>query len=200
MSDPAITVEHPDTEGAVSLSTAKAGMAAFLCSEAAFFSTLIVAYVTYLGQSATGPRPADVLSLPLVALNSAFLLTSSGTIALAMRAHGRRPPVVFTLWMLITVLLGGLFLAGTGYEWYRLIFHDGLTIGRNLFGTTFFTLIGFHAAHVTIGLIAISAALALDRTAAMRPTSEALELVSWYWHFVDSVWIVILMVVYLFGR
>lgn len=200
MSDMATTFSHPTSHNAVGHSSAKVGMAAFLCSEAAFFGTLLVAYLTYLGKSSAGPTPADVLQLPPVIVNSVFLLSSSGTIAIAMKSHGSNRTRSFLIWMLVTILLGGLFIAGTGYEWYRLIYHDGLTIGRNLFGTTFFTLIGFHAAHVTMGLVMMSVLVVLGRSRRLTPTNPAPELISWYWHFVDAVWVVIFSVVYVFGR
>ncbi len=91
-----------------------------------------------------------------------------------------------------------MFLLGTAYEWYGLIENEHLTIGRNLFGSTFYTLVGFHALHVTVGvvtmLIVLSLALAHKITSAH---GEAPHLVSWYWHFVDAVWIVVFTVVYL---
>ncbi len=234
MSDAATTTaEYPAGTNELELIAAKVGMAAFLCSEAAFFGTLLVAYLTYLGKSSVGPTPAEVLHLPLVIVNSVFLLSSSGTMALAMHARGRQrraadeclpvaelakssdvrsatpevlatsatffPNARFTVWMLATIMLGGLFIAGTGSEWYRLIYHDGLTIGSNLFGTTFFTLIGFHAAHVTIGLVMMSVLVLLGGSRRLSRTSPAPELVSWYWHFVDAVWVVIFSVVYVLG-
>lgn len=194
------TVEYPGEKSATVLTPAKVGMAAFLCSEAAFFGTLLIAYLTYLGKSSVGPTPAEVLSLPLVIVNSVCLVSSSGTIALAVKSYAGNRPRLFRFWMLATILLGGLFIAGTGYEWYRLIYHDGLTIGRNLFGTTFFTLIGFHATHVTIGLAMMSVLVVLSRSQRLSPTSQGPELVSWYWHFVDTVWVIIFFVVYVFGR
>jgi cytochrome c oxidase subunit 3/cytochrome o ubiquinol oxidase subunit 3 len=135
-----------------------------------------------------------------VIVNSVFLLSSSGTITLALRSMRGERTRSFLVWMLATILLGSLFIAGTGYEWYRLIYHDGLTIGTNLFGTTFFTLIGFHAAHVTIGLLMMSVLVPLVGSRRVQAASQAPELVSWYWHFVDGVWVVIFAVVYVLGR
>ena len=139
MSDATVNAVRPEHEG--SIAPAHVGMMAFLCSEAAFFSTLLVAYFLYMGESSIGPFPGEVLSLPLAVLNSIFLISSSGTIWFAVRAHTRDQRGAFAFWMLITIGLAVLFLCGTAYEWYGLIFHDGLTISRNLFGTTFFTLI-----------------------------------------------------------
>lgn len=178
-------------------STARIGMLTFLCSEAVFFATLLIAYITYKGAIQHGPTPEESLSLPLAILDTVFLLSSSIAIGFAVRAWGRGDVPRFTRWMLLTILLGILFLCGTAFEWYQLIVNDGLTISRNLFGTTFFTLIGFHAAHVTIGLCVMSVLIWKSRHAGIADDSEAPELVSWYWHLVDTVWVVIVAVVYL---
>jgi len=179
----------------------KVGVICFLCTEAAFFSTLIVAYIKFIGQSTEGPTPATSLGLPLAIANSFFLLTSSATMFAAERGIGRGSMAAFHRWIAATILLGVAFLVTTGAEWKHLIFDDGLTISRNLFGTTYFTLLGFHAAHVTMGLTAM---LILSATAArMSPMKRAAglaELLAWYWHFVDGVWVVIFAVVYVFGR
>jgi len=176
------------------------GMLAFLFSEVAFFSTLIVAYITFLHADQSGPTPA-VLSLPLVIGTTICLLSSSGTIHVAEGRLRAGAKGMFLCWWLATIVLGVLFLAGTAYEWHRLITHDGLTISRNLFGTTFYTLVGFHALHVTGGVIAMSIVLLLGlrgRISAKNPLGA--EMVSWYWHFVDGVWVVVFTVVYLVGR
>jgi cytochrome c oxidase subunit III len=182
------------------LSPGQWGMLSFLVSEVAFFSTLIVTYVFYLGKDVVGPKPA-VLSLPLVLGTTACLLTSSVTIHLAERTLGRGSQGGFLVLWAATIALGVLFLLGTAYEWYGLIYHHGLTIGRNLFGTTYYTLVGAHALHVTGGvttmLIVLGLALRRQVTAANR---AGVGLVSWYWHFVDGVWVVVFTVVYLVGR
>ncbi len=182
------------------LSTYQVGMIAFLLSEVAFFSTLIVTYVIYLGKDATGPKPA-ILSLPLVIFTTICLLSSSGTIHMAERSLKLGSRLGFFVWWSATIALGLLFLLGTAYEWYGLIAHDGLTISRNLFGTTYYTLVGFHALHVTAGVVVMSIVLGL---AAKRQIAEnhpvGVQLASWYWHFVDGVWVVVFTVVYLVGR
>ena len=139
------------------------------------------------------------MTLPL--FGTVFLLSSSLTIFLAERALRQARMKVFRIWLLFTVGLGIAFLVGTGLEWADLIGNHGLTLGRNLFGTTYFTLIGFHATHVTLGLVTMLVLLGLafgGTVSAARPMS--VELVSWYWHFVDGVWVVIFLVVYVFGR
>jgi cytochrome c oxidase subunit 3/cytochrome o ubiquinol oxidase subunit 3 len=175
-------------------------MLAFLVSEAAFFSTLVVGYVVYLGKSIVGPTPQEVLSLPLVVGTTACLLASSFTIHRAERAL-RAGVGGFPVWWSATIALGVAFLAGTAFEWYSLIVAHGLTLGTNLFGTTFFTLVGFHAAHVTAGVVMLLTVLGLWRRGAL-PGQEpvAVTLTAWYWHFVDGVWVVVFTVVYLVGR
>jgi cytochrome c oxidase subunit 3/cytochrome o ubiquinol oxidase subunit 3 len=117
---------------------------------------------------------------------------------MADKAHRVGNYAAFKVWWALTILLGILFLAGTGYEWNDLIRNHGLTISRNVFGTTFYTLIGFHALHVTVGVITMLIILALALKAENRPRPGTdVELVSWYWHFVDGVWIVVFTVVYL---
>jgi cytochrome c oxidase subunit 3/cytochrome o ubiquinol oxidase subunit 3 len=181
----------------VHLGPAQWGMLSFLTSEVAFFSTLIVVYLTYSKTPDVGPTPA-ILSLRLVIGTTICLLASSATIHKADKAHRQGNHAVFKLWWSLTIILGILFLAGTGYEWNDLIRNHGLTISRNLFGSAFYTLIGFHALHVTVGVITmlIILAVALKTEHAPRPGTDV-ELVSWYWHFVDGVWIVVFTVVYL---
>jgi cytochrome c oxidase subunit 3/cytochrome o ubiquinol oxidase subunit 3 len=183
------------------LSAGQWGMVSFLLSEVALFSTLIVTYLFYLGKDVVGPTPAEALSLGLVLCTTALLLSSSGTVHAAEKALRRDRRGGFLLWWAATIALGVLFLVGTAYEWYGLISHHRLTISRNLFGTTYYTLVGLHALHVTGGVTAmlIVLGLALGRrvTAANR---GGVGLVSWYWHFVDGVWVVVFTVVYLVGR
>jgi cytochrome c oxidase subunit 3 len=176
------------------------GMLAFLFSEVAFFSTLVVAYITFLHSDQNGPTPA-ILSLPLVIGTTICLLSSSGTIHIAEGRLRAGAQSAFRLWWLATIVLGVLFLAGTAYEWFNLITKEHLTISRNLFGTTFYTLVGFHALHVSGGVIAMSIVLALSLRGRISAKNHlGAEMVSWYWHFVDAVWIVVFTVVYLMGR
>ena len=188
----------PAVEPHRTLSPGEWGMLTFLVSEVAFFSTLIVAYVTFMGESTIGPTPAEVLSVPLALGTTACLLISSLTVHLATRAmdHGARS--VFSLWWAATIALGIAFLAGTAYEWYGLIVDNHLTISRNLFGSTYYTLVGFHALHVTVGVITMLTVLALALAGNITPAHAlAPRLVSWYWHFVDVVWIFVFSIVYL---
>jgi cytochrome c oxidase subunit 3/cytochrome o ubiquinol oxidase subunit 3 len=115
-----------------------------------------------------------------------------------LRAGRVRP---FTAWWLLTVVLGALFLASTASEWHRLITEDGLTIRTNLFGTTFYALVGLHASHVIVGLVMLTTVLVLALrghvNASHAPRTDVLSL---YWHFVDAVWVVVFVVVYVVGR
>jgi cytochrome c oxidase subunit III len=173
-------------------------MASFLVSEAALFSTLLVVYVTFLGADKTGPTPA-ILSLPLVIGTTICLLASSVTIHLAVKALRSGNDSVFRRWWSATILLGVVFLAGTAYEWRELIVQHELTISRNLFGSTYYTLVGFHGLHVTIGVVVMFSVLGLTLNKVAIAEAPA-ELVSWYWHFVDAVWVVVFTVVYVAGR
>lgn len=177
----------------------KVGMACLILTESSFFAIFVVAYLFYIGKSLNGPYPADVLELPI--LGSICLLSSSVTIMLAIRALRGGAVGTFCAWWLVTILLGLEFLIGTGVEWYGLIVDHGLWIGTNLFGTTFYSLVGFHAFHVTVGLLMLSLVLIFGLTGKLRPEhAERTEILSWYWHFVDTVWIVVFTVVYVIGR
>jgi cytochrome c oxidase subunit 3/cytochrome o ubiquinol oxidase subunit 3 len=191
---PPVAPEH-------AFNAAQWGMVSFLASEVAFFGTLIAAYVTFLGKDTVGPTPAEALSLPLVIGTTICLLSSSGTIHLAEKALRLGEQTRFCLWWFVTIALGVVFLAGTLYEWRELITEHQLTISRNLFGTTYYTLVGFHAFHVTAGVVAmlLVLGLALRRRITVR-NQTGVELTSWYWHFVDGVWIVVFTLVYLIGR
>jgi cytochrome c oxidase subunit III len=173
------------------------GMISFLVSEVALFSTLIVVYLSFLGRDTVGPTPAETLSLPLVICTTLCLLSSSVTIHLAERASRLGADARFRRFWSATIALGVIFLLGTAYEWRELIGHQ-LTIGRNLFGTTYYTLVGFHGLHVTAGVVVMLVVLGL--ALGRRADPLGVELVSWYWHFVDAVWVVVFTVVYVFGR
>jgi cytochrome c oxidase subunit III len=174
-------------------------MAALIIAESAIFTIFVVAYVYYIGKSISGPQPHQVLELPI--FNTVCLLSSSFTIWIAERALKRGSMGAFSLWWALTVVLGAIFLGGTGLEWNKLIYHDGLTISTNLFGTTFYSLVGLHASHVIIGLTMLSIVLIFSLTGKLRSEhSRQLEVLSLYWHFVDGVWVVVFTVVYIIGR
>ncbi|MDR3634641.1 MAG: heme-copper oxidase subunit III [Isosphaeraceae bacterium] len=197
----AVVAAPPPPAPELNLSTGQWGMIAFLVSEAALFSTLIVVYLAFVGKDTVGPFPREALSLPLVIGTTICLLSSSVTIHRAEARFRIGDDPGFRTWWLATIALGLTFLAGTGYEWYELITRHKLTMDRNLFGSTFYTLVGFHGLHVTAGLVTMLVVLALgvDRWTS-KSGERVVELVSWYWHFVDGVWVVVFSVVYLYGR
>ena len=180
-------------------SRARVGMAGLILTESALFAIFVVAYLFYIGKSLNGPYPAEVLHIPVAA--TICLLSSSITIALAVRGLQRSHSASFRFWWFVTIALGGYFLGATAIEWYRLIYHDNLTIWTNLFGTTYYSLVGFHAGHVTAGLTLLTLVLVLGmRGHVTRAHAEHVEVLSWYWHFVDVVWVVVFTVVYIIGR
>jgi cytochrome c oxidase subunit 3/cytochrome o ubiquinol oxidase subunit 3 len=177
-------------------------MLAFLVSEVAVFGTLIAVYFHFLGKDQSGPTP-DVLSLRLVIGTTICLLSSSVTVHQAEKAVRSGSKSGFLRWWSATILLGIVFLSGTAYEWNNLIREHDLTISSNLFGTTYYTLVGFHALHVTVGVIVMLTVLGLKANegpggSGLSPLAP--QLVSWYWHFVDGVWVVVFTVVYVVGR
>ena len=175
------------------------GILSLILTESAFFSIFVAAYVFYIGKSLTGPYPRDVLEVPI--LSTICLLSSSITIVLAVRALRRGAERTFRLWWLATLLLGLEFLTGTAIEWHRLIYARGFTIRTNLFATTYYSLVGLHALHVTVGLILILVVLVLAALGHVDKRQAArADVLSWYWHFVDAVWVVVFLTVYVVGR
>ena len=177
----------------------KVGIAGLIIAESAIFTIFVVAYLFYMGKSLTGPTPREVLEPPI--FFTICLLSSSLTVHFAGKFLQRGERGVFlSLWSL-TILLGGLFLFGTGREWHRLIYEDGLTISTNLFGTTYYSLVGLHAFHVTAGMIMLLiVAIFAFAGRVGKEHSPRVEVLSLYWHFVDAVWVVVFTVVYVLGR
>src|SRR6266481_6515135 len=175
------------------------GMATLIIAESAIFTIFVVAYLFYAGKSLTGPTPREVLNAPI--FFSICLLSSSLTIHFATKFLERSRRGAFLSLLSLTILLGGLFLYGTGREWYRLIYEQGLTISTNLFGTTYYSLVGLHAFHVTAGLLMLSIVLLLGLAGRVGPEQSArVDVLFLYWHFVDTVWVVVFTVVYVLGR
>ena len=180
-------------------SRGRAGVIGFIVAETSLFAVFVVAYLFYIGKSLTGPSPKDLLELPI--LGTICLLSSSVTVALASRALAAGWIRRAGAWLFVTVVLGAAFLANTAQEWHRLIIGRGFTIGTNLFGTTFYPLVGLHASHVILGLVMLSLCIIFACSGALKAVhAERVELVSWYWHFVDGVWVVVFTVVYVIGR
>ena len=177
----------------------KVAVACLIATEAALFTIFVVAYLFYIGKSVSGPSPAQVLEVPVWA--TVCLLSSSFTIVCAQRALAQQRIPRFQLWWGLTIVLGAAFLLATAREWYRLIVRNNVTISTNLFGTTFYSLVGLHATHVTVGLVLLSLVCVLSlRGYVRRAHGEHIEMLAWYWHFVDAVWVVVFTVVYLIGR
>ncbi len=180
-------------------SRGRVGMLTLIVAETAIFTIFVVAYIYYIGMSTYGPQPSQVLELPI--LNTIFLLSSSLTIWMAERALVQQAMGAFRAWWGATILLGAIFLLGTAREWHKLIVEDGLTISTNLFGTTYYSLVGLHASHVVVGLIMLTAVLVFALTGTLKPHhTEKVEVLALYWHFVDAVWVVVFTVVYVIGR
>ncbi len=198
MSAATVTIREPELRWGPS-ARGRLGMYCLIAAEAAIFTIFVVAYLFYLGKSLNGPTPAQVLHVPV--LFTVCLLSSSLTIHLAVRSLRKAKTGAFASWWLLTLLLGAAFLAGTGVEWRHLIYDEGLTIQTNLFGTTYYSLVGLHAFHVIMGLLALCTVWLF--TVFGKVTSdhaERVDTLALYWHFVDTVWVVVFLVVYVIGR
>jgi cytochrome c oxidase subunit III len=177
----------------------RVGMVCLIFAESAIFTIFVVAYLFYVGKSLSGPTPREVLETPI--FFTICLLSSSLTIHLAGKFLERGRRGAFLLLWLFTIVLGALFLYGTGQEWHRLIYEHGLTISTNLFGTTYYSLVGLHATHVTAGLVMLSIVFLFGLAGRVGPEQFArVDVLSLYWHFVDGVWVVVFTVVYVLGR
>jgi cytochrome c oxidase subunit III len=175
------------------------GMVGLILAESSIFTIFVVAYLFYIGKSVSGPTPNEVLEVPIFA--TVCLLSSSLTIHFAVAALRKGKVGVFGMWWFATVALGGIFLGATGREWYHLIYDKGFTIGTNLFGTTYYSLVGLHAFHVTAGLFGLLLGLIFTLMGKVRQEhAERADVFSLYWHFVDAVWVVVFTVVYIIGR
>lgn len=182
---------HPPSRGTVA-------MICLIIGEGAIFTMFIVAYVFFMGRSTSGPTPA-ILVPPW--FNTICLLASSFTILFAERAIDRGQMRRFAAFWIVTILLALKFLAGTATEWRDLIYDHGLTISTNVFGTTFYSLVGLHATHVILGLIMLSVVLVFALTGHVNEThAERIKVLALYWHFVDWVWVAVFTTVYLIGR
>jgi cytochrome c oxidase subunit 3 len=195
-----VPIHHPERAVEWHLpSKRRVGMSALIVGESALFTIFVVAYVFYLGKSLTGPTPQQVLEVPI--LGTICLLSSSLTIWRAEKAIEEDRMVSFSLWLGATITLAAFFLAGTAIEWKKLIYQDGVTISTNLFGTTFYSLVGLHATHVVVGMFLLTATFAFSLLGWVDSRqSERFGVVALYWHFVDGVWVVVFTVVYLIGR
>ena len=175
------------------------GIIFLIISETALFTIFVVAYLVYMNKSLTGPFPRDVLELPI--FSSICLFSSSATIVFAEKALHRGNLAAFKLWWLLTIALGLEFITATFMEWHQLIYKENLTISTNLFGTTYYSLVGLHATHVIVGLAFLSLVMIVTLLGfPIQTQMRRVMFLSWYWHFVDAIWVVVFTVVYLVGR
>ncbi len=183
-------------------SRAKVGMLSLIFMESAFFAAFLVTYLYYIGKSPSGPQPLECLDRGPVLINSACLIASSFTVVLAVKSLARGSQNAFRAWMLITIVLGLEFLVGTAIEWRGLIEGKGLTLQSNAFGTTYYSLVGFHAFHVVVGMLMLVGVLLLSLCGCINPKRDhvRVDIATWYWHFVDVVWIFVFTLVYIVGR
>jgi heme/copper-type cytochrome/quinol oxidase subunit 3 len=187
---------HPTSTG---LDNRKLAMWLFLGSDCLFFGSFIATYLVYFGKSLVGPFPADILDIPVTSVSTFVLLMSSFMFVLSLAAHTRGDYRGFRTWVFCTVILGCTFLGFQFFEFYEFA-QEGLTPRTNLFGSTFFTLTGFHGAHVTIGVIWLMALFILSLRGKLGADKNlSVDIAGLYWHFVDVVWIVIFTVIYLSG-
>jgi cytochrome c oxidase subunit 3/cytochrome o ubiquinol oxidase subunit 3 len=180
-------------------SRGQVAMYSLITAEAAIFTIFVVAYLFYMGKSLSGPMPSEVLTPPI--LYAVCLLSSSLTIHFAGKNLRDGNVRRFGAWWLLTIALGAIFLYGTASEWHRLIYKDGLTITTNLFGTTYYSLVGLHGFHVVMGLLGLTTVMVFTIFGMVqREHAERIDVLSLYWHFVDAVWVVVFTVVYVIGR
>ena len=181
------------------LSHRKMLMWVFLGSDCLFFGALIATYMVYRGQSLVGPYPVDIISVPVTTISTFVLLMSSFAMVQALAATNADNKRGIVGWLLATAFLGAIFIGFQIFE-FNSFKNEGLTLGGNLFGASFFTLTGFHGAHVTLGIIWLLAmAILAAKGRVGSKTALDVELLGLYWHFVDIVWIVIFTLLYLIG-
>jgi len=172
-------------------------MYCLIAAEGAIFTIFVVAYLFYIGKSVSGPMPRDVLEVPV--FYTICLLSSSLVIHFAERALEHGQLASFKILWFLTFALGATFLIGTAFEWRHLMEH-GLTISTNLFGTTYYSLVGLHALHVSVGLIGFLLVMAFSLAAKVTEEhAPRISVFGLYWHFVDAVWVVVFTVVYIIG-
>jgi cytochrome c oxidase subunit 3/cytochrome o ubiquinol oxidase subunit 3 len=188
---------HPTTLG---VTNEKLAIWLFLGSECLLFGALISTYLLYKSRvpEGSGPAPHELYDIPFTSVSSFVLLMSSLTMVMAVSAFHRDDPQRGRLWLVVTALLGSLFIAGQVYEFTTFV-REGMGYTTNVASSAFFTLTGFHGAHVSIGIIILMSLVLMSLRGRLRPGREAetVEICGLYWHFVDVVWIVIFTVVYL---
>ncbi len=195
--DETVTEESSVEAPSLGVPNQKMGIWVLLGSEAVFFGSLIATYLVNRGRGAP-PHAHDVLDIGLTAVNTFVLLTSSLTMVMALGAIQRGEKKRMRTWLILTALLGLGFLSGQAYEFTKLYTREGVTLSSNLFGSTFFTLTGFHGGHVFVGVIWISFVLwQYFKGKITQDHHIAVELVGLYWHFVDIIWLILFTIIYL---
>ena len=185
---------HDTTTG---LSNNKLGMWLFLGSECLLFGGLISTYMLYRGRTQQGPKPEQIYDIPFTSISSFILLMSSLTMVLAVSASKNGDVHRARLWLCSTAALGSLFVGGQVYE-FTAFYREGLGFTTSLFGSSFYTLTGFHGVHVSVGIIMLISLVVITlRGRIDGDRAEVIDIVGLYWHFVDIVWIVIFTLVYL---
>ena len=179
------------------LSNNKLAMWLFLGSECLLFGGLISTYMLYRGRVSDGPHPSSIYDIPFTSVSSFVLLMSSLTMVLAVSSAQKGDDKKTNLWLLVTALLGSTFIGGQVYE-FTAFYREGLGFTTSLFGSSFYTLTGFHGVHVSVGIILLLSLMGIIRKNRVTGNkAEVVELIGLYWHFVDIVWIVIFTLVYL---
>ena len=197
MSAQARVRQSDDQYTSTGLPSWKIGFWAFLGSECLFFGTLISTYMVYKGAVVEGPVPREILNIPLTSVSTFVLLMSSLAMVLALEAVQAARRGAALGWLAAVIVLGITFLGFQAYEFTNFV-GEGLTIQRNIFGSTFFVLTGFHGAHVTVGVIWLTTLLIMAARGKLPPAKALnVEIAGLYWHFVDIVWIVIFTFIYL---
>ena len=185
---------HPTSTG---ISNTKLAMWVYLGSDCLLFGSLISTYLLLRHRSVGGPTSEEVFDIPFTSVSSFVLLMSSLTMALAVSSIVRGDVRLNRIWLATTAMLGAVFIGGQVYE-FTTFYREGLGFTTNIFGSAFYTLIGFHGVHVSVGIIMLTSLLVMSLRGNLGPErAEAVETIGLYWHFVDIVWIIIFTVVYL---
>ncbi len=179
------------------LSNTKLAMWLFLGSECLLFGGLISTYMLYRNRQSGQIGPDQLWDIPFTSATSFVLLMSSLTMVMSVSAAKRKDEQRTKMWLTVTALLGGLFVAGQVYE-FTTFYREGLGYSTSLFSSSFYTLTGFHGVHVAVGIIMLLSLVAmLAKGKLAGDNSETVEMIGLYWHFVDIVWILIFTLVYL---
>lgn len=199
MAETATHADHAEQthHSSTGLSNNKLAMWLFLGSECLLFGGLISTYMLYRGRVVTGPRPNALFDIPFTSVSSFVLLMSSLTMVLAVTSAQRKDDARTNLWLTVTALLGATFIGGQVYE-FTTFYREGLGFTTSLFGSSFYSLTGFHGVHVSVGIILLLSLVGMiKKNKIPGDKAEVVELIGLYWHFVDIVWIVVFTLVYL---